>query len=137
MGGADDVTLVMSALAGHVPVCTDCLARRTGIPRADIPSVMDRIRENVRVQRPRVHCAVCRRKRHGYRVRELGTSNLRLVMVALWNDRLCTTCLVEQTGVPTPKIHEMLTALGRVLVVTWTAANCEGCSAARPIPMLA
>jgi hypothetical protein len=52
-------------------------------------------------------------------VRERGASDLRLVMVALWNERLCINCLVARTGVATARAEEMLTVLGRVLVVRW------------------
>ncbi len=65
-----------------------------------------------------------------------GTSDLRLLMVALWNERLCMKCLVARTGVPTARAEEMLTLLGRVLVVRWSTAGCEGCSAPKAIVTL-
>jgi len=62
-------------------------------------------------------------------VHEPGASDLRLVMVALWDARLCMSCLVARTGIPPARIEEIFAALGRVVPVTRSAAACEGCSA--------
>jgi hypothetical protein len=134
-GGTDDVSLVMNVLA-EGPLCSGCLAKRTGIPKLEIPSLIERVRETVRVHRPRVHCVVCHRRRMVYRVREPGASDFRVMLVALGNARLCMACLVGRTGVPTPKVHEMLTALGQVLTVRWSAGTCEGCSARAAMVLL-
>jgi hypothetical protein len=69
-------------------------------------------------------------------VRERGASDLRLLMVALWKKRLCLTCLVARTGVAPLRVEEMLTLLGRVLVVRWSTSSCEGCSAPKAMVTL-
>ena len=69
-------------------------------------------------------------------VHEPGASDLRLVMVALWREGLCMTCLAARTGVPTARIDEMFAALGRLTQLSRSVATCEGCSAATEIVTL-
>jgi hypothetical protein len=64
-------------------------------------------------------------------VHEPGVSDMRLVMVALWEERLCTTCLVARTGVPTARVEDVFTALGGVLTLSKSIAGCQGCSHGR------
>ena len=67
-GGADDSVLVMEVLAEGTAVCADCLAKKTGIPRVEIPSVIARIGKTIRVQTPDVACVICLTIRTVYRV---------------------------------------------------------------------
>ena len=39
--------------------CADCLTRKTGVPRVEIPTVIQRVRERFRAETPPVACAVC------------------------------------------------------------------------------
>jgi hypothetical protein len=102
-GGADDAEFVTTALIAGPAMCADCIAQRTGIPRAEIASVIERVRESFRVHMPHVRCMVCRKKRKLYRIREADASDLRLIMVALWDERLCMKCLAGRTGVRPPR----------------------------------
>ena len=61
-------------------------------------------------------------------VHEPGASDMRLVMVALWEERLCTTCVVARTGVPTARVEDIFTTLGGVLTLSKSIASCQGCS---------
>ena len=125
-----NVALVRNLLAGGAQMCADCIARKTRISLVKIPSAIESARKtSYIVQTQDVPCAVCRSSRTVYRLHEPGASDVRLVMVALWNERLCMTCLVARTGIPTARIEAIRTELGRVLTVTTSAANCDGCSA--------
>jgi len=119
---------VTGVLAGGAPLCAECIAMQTGIPQVEVPSVIERARKTSRVETPYNPCSVCGTTRKVYQLHEPGVSHLRLVMLALWNERLCMTCLVAQTGVPAVRVGELLTALGRALTVMRTVAPCEVCS---------
>jgi hypothetical protein len=123
-----DLDRVANVLTGGA-MCADCIARQTGIPRVEIPSAIERARKMSHVETSSAPCTVCRSSSRVYRLHDPAASDLRLVMVALWNERLCMTCLVARTGIPTARIEAILTELGHVLTVTTSAANCEGCSA--------
>jgi hypothetical protein len=125
-----DVSLVANTLAGGTPICAHCIALKTGIPRVKIPSVIKRVRKTSDVETPYVPCTVCRSSSRVYRLRDPGASDVRLVMVALWDERLCLTCLVARTGIPAARIEAILAELRGVLTVTTSTANCQGCSAA-------
>jgi len=114
-------------------MCTDCIGNQTGIARAEIPPLMERADKRFRIEMPKVPCTVCGTTRRVYRLHEPGASDLRLVMVALWNERLCLRCLVARTRIPTTRMEEILAALGRVVRVTTSAADCEGCSTVRDV----
>src|SRR5262245_1728647 len=128
-GGGNDAALAIGVLADGAPICADCIARKAGIPRAEISTVIERVRKRFRVETPYVSCHLCRSTWRVYQLHEPGPSDLRLVMVALWNKRLCITCLVTQTGVPTARVDELLTTLSRVLTVGRSVTPCDACSA--------
>jgi len=132
-GGADDLGLVIAVLAGGSAMCTDCIANQTDIPHAEISLLMVRAHKRFRVETPNVPCTVCGTTRRVYRLHEPGASDLRLVMVALWNERLCLRCLVARTRILTARMEEILATLGRVVRVTTSAADCEGCSTVRDV----
>jgi len=67
-GGADDPALVTEVLAGGVALCAECIARKTGIPLAEIPSVVARVSRVMRLERPDVACTVCLTTRKVYRL---------------------------------------------------------------------
>jgi len=54
--------------------------------------------------------------------------DVRLVMEALRRERLCMSCLVARTAVPTGRIEDAFKALGRVLKVRRSIASCGRCS---------
>jgi hypothetical protein len=128
-----DVGVVTNVLTGGAAMCAECIARKTGIPRVKIPSVIKRARKTSHVETPSVPCTVCRSSSRVYRLHDPGASDLRLVMVALWNKRLCTMCLWARTGVGPARIDEIFAALGRVAPVTRCTALCEECSVASDV----
>jgi len=132
-GGADDLGLVIAVLAGGSAVCTDCIGSQAGIPRVEIPSLMERAHKRFRVESPNMRCTVCGTTRVVYRLHEPGASDLWLVMVALWNERLCLRCLMARTRIPTARMEEILATVGRVVPVTTSTADCEGCSTVRDV----
>jgi len=135
-GGSDDVGIVIGALAGGAAMCADCIARKAEIPVVEIPSLIERVREVFCMQSPYVPCAVCLTTRKVYRMHDPGASDLRLVMVAVWNRRMCLTCLSARTGIPIARIEEIFAVLGRVVPVTRSASDCDGCSTPRDVVAL-
>jgi len=82
----------------HV-VATDILAiGGRGATQESLQTVIERVRKRFRVETPYVTCALCRSTWKVYRLHEPGTSDLRLVMVALWNERLRMTWGTVELG---------------------------------------
>ena len=65
-GGAGDPGLVIAVLAGGAVLCADCLAKKAGIPIAELPGVMARVSLTLRLQTREASCSVCLATRKVY-----------------------------------------------------------------------
>src|SRR5262245_5225567 len=93
-GGTDDpVPLVIDVLATGAAMCRDCIAKQTGIPLAEMPSVIARTRETLRLHMPRVPCTVCGTPRSVYRRYDRRAGDLGLV-----NSRSDERCVSRDCG---------------------------------------
>jgi hypothetical protein len=67
-GGSDDPGLLTALLADGAALCVECLARKTGIPLAEIAPILVRVGKTLRVQTAEARCGGCLSVRTVYRL---------------------------------------------------------------------
>ncbi len=58
-GGSDDPGLITAILADGATLCVECMAKKTGIPLAEIEPVLVRVSKTLRVQTAEARCGGC------------------------------------------------------------------------------
>ncbi len=68
-------------------------------------------------------------------IRDTGDAGL--ISSVLTDAALCLDCIVKKTGVPAPRVHAVLAAIGKTVKVKSGGSLCSACMTAKRVFQLA